>query len=343
MTTRFDRHALRIVDAAYGLERTTEGWMDTVLQSALPALDQGLGLVGIRFRITDAGTVQYVGEPQSIGPTPPGLGEELRQASEALPVEVVRDTYAHHYAYDTSSGGYSRIAPEADLEGWEVMAVARTLGVRDTLVAKMIDANRNGILLTAAMPTVRFADREQEPRWRLVMAHLLAGLRLRQALGEGDGEAVLHADGRVVHAESDARSSAARDALRRAAVAIDRARSSAGARDPDAALRAWQGLVEGRWSLVDRFDSDGRRFLVARRNDPLVPAPRALSERERQIAAYAGLGHSNKRIAYTLGLAPSTVSSHLQAAMRRLGARDPAALADLFFTPPVEDDENGPS
>jgi hypothetical protein len=39
---------------------------------------------------------------------------------------------------------------------------------------------------------------------------------------------------------------------------------------------------------------------------------------------------------------PSTVSSHLQAAMRRLGARDRAALADLFFTPPAVDADQEP-
>ena len=123
------------------------------------------------------------------------------------------------------------------------------------LAVAMIDANRNGILLSAAMPEIRLVEREQERRWRLVMAYLLAGLRLRQALGDDDGEAVLEPDGRVVHAEADARSTDARDALRRAALAVDRARSSAGDREPDAALLAWQGLVEGRWSLVDRFDN----------------------------------------------------------------------------------------
>ena len=339
MTTRFDRQALRIVETAYGLERSTDAWMGSVLEAALPSLDQGLGLFGIRFRISETGLVEYVGEAHGVGATPPGWGEQLRAVSEALPTEAVRETYAHHHACDTTSGGYSRIAPGADLDEADFMQDAHRLGIRDTLAAKMIDANRNGILLSAAMPEIRLVEREQERRWRLVMAHLLAGLRLRQALADDDGEAVLEPDGRVVHAEADARSTDARDALRRAALAVDRARSSAGDREPDEALRAWQGLVEGRWSLVDRFDSDGRRFLVARRNDPVVPSPRALSERERQIAAYAGLGHSNKRIAYTLGLAPSTVSSHLQAAMRRLGVRDPAALSDIFFTPPKDEDE----
>src|SRR5690606_500357 len=173
-------------------------------------------------------------------------------------------------------------------------------------------------------------------RWRLLRAHILAGLRLHRNLVE---EAVLDRHGKVVHAEGEARETRALDALRERARHIDRARSAEGRRDPEAALRVWQGLVNGRWSLVDKFDSDGRRYLIARRNEPGegVAALRPLSRRERQILAYAALGYANKHIAYTLGLAPSTVSSHLRSAMRRVGASTRAALADLW-APAVQDE-----
>lgn len=48
------------------------------------------------------------------------------------------------------------------------------------------------------------------------------------------------------------------------------------------------------------------------------------------MLAYVSMGYSNKQIAYTLGLAPSTVSSHLRSAMRRLGARTIAMLTELW-------------
>jgi hypothetical protein len=73
------------------------------------------------------------------------------------------------------------------------------------------------------------------------------------------------------------------------------------------AVEIWRGLVAGLWSLVDHIDTDGRRYLVAHRNDPTTPDPRALTERERQVVAYADLGQSNKLIAYQLGLSVSTV------------------------------------
>jgi DNA-binding NarL/FixJ family response regulator len=117
--------------------------------------------------------------------------------------------------------------------------------------------------------------------------------------------------------------------LRRAARAIDRARTKSRS-DEDAALDAWQGLVAGRWSLVDRFDSDGRRYLVARRNDPDVPDPRALTRRERQVLAYAALGHPLKLVAYSLGLSVSTIALHRARAMRKLGLRSQAEVVRLF-------------
>ena len=75
---------------------------------------------------------------------------------------------------------------------------------------------------------------------------------------------------------------------------------------------------DGRWSLLDHFDSDGRRFVVAHRNDARVADVRGLTLRERQVLAYAGLGHSNKVIAYELGLSTSTVSTHLARARKKM-------------------------
>jgi DNA-binding CsgD family transcriptional regulator len=215
-----------------------------------------------------------------------------------------------------------------DFKPFEIM---RGFGIRDMFGVTGYDPSGTGLLMCAPMrASERVEDREVE-RWRMLRAHLLAGLRLQMSLGlAADGDAVLTPRGRVLHAEGAARTSRAREALRQRAHQIDRARSAAGRRDPMGAIEAWRGLVDGTWSLIDRFDRDGRRYLVAHRNDPQVVAPRPLSPRERQILAYAALGYSNKHIAYVLDLAPSTISSHLRSAMRRMGVRDRASLALLW-------------
>ena len=71
--------------------------------------------------------------------------------------------------------------------------------------------------------------------------------------------------------------------------------------------------------MLDQFDRDGRRYYVARANEPPVDALAKLSARETQVVKAAALGHSNKHIAYELGIGPSTVAVHLKAASAKLG------------------------
>ena len=132
-----------------------------------------------------------------------------------------------------------------------------------------------------------------------------------------------------MHARGDARDADARSALRDAALRFDRARSRRGADSPEGALALWRALVEGRWSLVERFESDGRRIMVARRNDPASRASRALSEHERKVVALLALGHSLKVCAYELGRAESTISEMAHSAMRKLRVRTRAELVEL--------------
>jgi DNA-binding CsgD family transcriptional regulator len=140
-------------------------------------------------------------------------------------------------------------------------------------------------------------------------------------------ECVLAPDGRAVHAEGDATAIGARGLLRDAVVRRDRARMREARREPQEALALWPALVSGRWSLVDRFERDGRRYVVARRNEPSPPGPLALTLRERQICGHLVQGDSAKLTAYTLGLAASTVSAVARSALLKLGVRTVSQLA----------------
>jgi hypothetical protein len=101
----------------------------------------------------------------------------------------------------------------------------------------------------------------------------------KRSVEPADNEAVLESSGKVAHADGQAATKDAQSRLRAAAKAIDCARSRARA-EPDEALELWRGLAAGRWSLVDQFDSDGRRYIVARKNEPQVQDPRHLSLRK---------------------------------------------------------------
>jgi DNA-binding CsgD family transcriptional regulator len=105
----------------------------------------------------------------------------------------------------------------------------------------------------------------------------------------------------------------------------DRARKTENCSDADHAFRLWEGLLSGGWTLVDWFDADGRRFVIARRCQTRL-APRGLTAREREVALRAALGESSKATSYQLGISPSRVSTLLRAAMAKLGVRTKAQL-----------------
>jgi DNA-binding CsgD family transcriptional regulator len=198
----------------------------------------------------------------------------------------------------------------------------------DTLDIMARNPDGSGILLSTILPTKTHLSPKKVTQWEQVAAHLAAGLRLRQSLGRAIGDesdisenadAILDPDGRVQHAATGAKPKNMRTALRDAALKVDKARGKLRVKDPVEAVDIWKGLVAGQWSLVDRFDTDGRRFYVAHRNGPTLPGPNALTNREQQVAAFAAMGDSNKLIAYRLGLSKSTVGTYLTSAKLKLG------------------------
>ncbi|MGH7440742.1 MAG: LuxR C-terminal-related transcriptional regulator [Polyangiaceae bacterium] len=78
------------------------------------------------------------------------------------------------------------------------------------------------------------------------------------------------------------------------------------------------------------MDTDGKRFLVARKNDPEAPEVSGLTLRERQVVAARARGLSLKLIAYELGLSIAAVGKSLQAGMTKLGVPSDAELPALF-------------
>ena len=135
---------------------------------------------------------------------------------------------------------------------------------------------------------------------------------------------------RFLHATSAAKEPAAREGLAEAVRRMELARGRLRRADPDEALALWQGLVDGTWSLVDHSDSDGKRYLLARRNEPGMRDPRALARHERAALAFAALGHQNKYISYLLGISVSAVAQNLRTAQRKLGLASRNELIQRF-------------
>jgi DNA-binding CsgD family transcriptional regulator len=319
---------VELVEAAYQHADRPEPWLNRLID-AVAHLDSGLGICAYTWAETPAG-IQRTSDIV-VRNAPDGVAE-LADAFVAAPTFAEQDiAYRRTPACMTMSQAFGSRPPDTIDEGfWLFFDRALKVGIGDLIGIKTVDPTGVGAALAVLLPRPEpgAVNEREEALWHRAMVHVSAGLRLGGALRVENADAVLEPDGRCVHAEGRARARTAREALRDAALRVDHARTNL-RDDPRAALDAWRGLVDGRWSLVDHFDHDGRHYLLAHQNDPKLADPRALSVRERQTAAYAAMGWSNKEIAYALGVAPSTVSSHLAAARRKLGVTDDAHLGQL--------------
>jgi DNA-binding CsgD family transcriptional regulator len=227
-------------------------------------------------------------------------------------------------------------AAEDDLEAFQT--VMRHFDfARDGLGMSSFDPSGSGVYLIAPLPKVTTLTEKSRERWQMVAAHFGAGHRLRRALRDAGpepatdlphgAEAVIDPTTfRVTDAQGQAKSADALGALREAALRVDRARGRLRASDPEQALGLWKALVRGRWSTVDWFDSDGRRYVLGLPNAPEVGDPRGLTERETQVVALVLCGQSNKLIAYHLGLSTGRISTLLRSAMRKFSVQTRSQL-----------------
>lgn len=72
-------------------------------------------------------------------------------------------------------------------------------------------------------------------------------------------EIIMDSGGKLHHTCEFAKDQDTRENLRAIVRRIERTRTQAGRANPDEALNNWEGLVNGRWSIVDRFDTDEHR------------------------------------------------------------------------------------
>jgi DNA-binding CsgD family transcriptional regulator len=327
---------ISVVEASYDLKGSEEDWLRGIAASVRPALDRGFGIVAVTFqcppsarRLASLDSVVIDGPPWLAAAHAAFWSSHRGPARKrAILPKLTHLTYRHVVGY----AALSEIIERSDVpDTFSVDPYASRYGYRDFLALQGREPGGLGVNIGALVPERIRTVSTDRARFLRVAAHLSAGLRLRRALAAGGGaeEAFLRADGACLHAVAAAQSTSARERLRAAAKAIDRARGRLRRSNEAEALDLWRGLCAGRWSLVDRFDSDGRRFVVARRNPPEVQDPRDLTLRERQIVGYAALGWSNKLIAYALGLSLSAVAFHLASSERKLGVLSRTGLIEL--------------
>jgi DNA-binding CsgD family transcriptional regulator len=324
------RDYLSIVEAAYALRTDEKTWLQGITDAAAPVVDDGFGVCANTFDASDPSNVAF-----GAGATAGGMTrEELlagQRASTSAPVPVVRK-------YFCEGPSISFVSARADIKSRRSKAKAKaaesTPGAPDIMSVRAKNPFGQGVLVCVPITRAgRFGPRVRS-RLGMVAAHLAAALRLRM-LGVQpieQSEAIFSSAGKAEHLSSDL-TKLPRSALERGVEGFLEARRLQRA-EPDQAIELWSALVGGKWSVFDQFDRDGRRFIVARRNELALADPRMLTTAERMILLYASWGHSLKLISYEVGLSQSSVFAQLKLAMRKLGLRRRSELLGLFEPSP---------
>lgn len=330
---------LAVLEAAYRLDGDDAAWLDRVARTVQKQLDlRRHGTFAFFYELGSDGVVRTQ-TPVSLE-VPPPFDRDVVRIPEALPPWYVRETFARHPCNSALHTGSARARA---LTRMQLPQTLGPIGWRDIFVVNGLDPTGHGVYVATGRKRATPLPTPQRARWTRLAVHLASAWRLRRQLRDAAArsvdaaEAVLAPDGKIAHALEAAKPREARRQLTQAAHVIERARTRRG-RD-DRAVAEWTGLIAARWSLVDHFEADGKRWLLARRNDVAsVGDAAALSPRELQAVAFAALGHDNKLIAYEMGITAETVRVLLHRAARKLRARDRNELitrARLTFTPTV--------
>jgi DNA-binding CsgD family transcriptional regulator len=321
-TTDVTADPIATIEAVYAEAPSDSDWLHGVVASAASVLDPELALIAYTFELGPHGPPRILDSFVHGSHSERYLETSHRMIAEAG--EAARDGFA------------SQVSLLSEVIGPPIASdfLERHLGYLgepvDCLGIVGHDPSGGGAVVSAAVPAGWKLVPAFRRRWRYLTAHLATGFRLRRRSGAPADEAILDLGGKLYDASGEAKSREARVVLRQAVRAIDRARANR-KKSPDEAVAGWQALVRARWSLVDRFDSDGRTFVIAKPNPPSTPPRRPLTPRETAVVSLAALGRSNKLIAYELGVSVGSVGNYLVRAAKKLGVHSRADLLRAYL------------
>jgi DNA-binding CsgD family transcriptional regulator len=328
-------HAIDLIEAAYDLDKLDGDWLPNLIQAGAPILDQGLGVVGFEFvRAPGGGAGEARLENMRLERLPEDFLQRFEAARQFVSAACFREITKVGFA-----GTWSEVTRDYPDDRHLFLDA---LGYPDLLGITAVDPNGVGVQFVAPMPKNTKLTPKARERWKMLGAHIASAFRLRQALigAHGppednptglprDAEAIFDASGfRIVDSVGQAKNKSAADILREAARNVDRARGDLRREDPQQALKVWTALVRGRWSMLDWFDTDGRRFVLALPNAPKLTDPRGLTDQESQVVSFVLHGETSKMIAYRVGLSAPRVSGLLKSAMRKLGVTSRTQLVE---------------
>lgn len=315
---RFD--LLTVLEQGYDLDRPLGAWMLGIVDAVRPGFPDGTFVGGSIVRFGEGAEARVEFEVRD--PDEPGhYAGVVRGVFDAMPPAALTQLFGA-----APFVGEARSVPE-----FEAMIDGVSTPGHESLGFCVGDGRGTGLALGSFVPAgTRMTARDRE-RWFRIVAHLGSAIRLRTrfAPGRGSAEAVFTPSGGIEHLAPSLVEGTTRDALVDAVQRLARAKAMRRS-SPDDALALFRALVEGRYSVVDWIDTDGKRFVVAHENPMPRGSLRALGPREAQVAERMVEGRSNSEIGYLLGLAPGTVNRIARDVLAKLGGARRADLPTLF-------------
>ena len=323
--------AIDIVEAAYRLDGTESEWLEGLLAHAAADLELGCGVYAYTL---DERAPEHAGMVFAQRDLDMGFGSRLLDLNE----KVLPPLCAIGRTRLTSCGGLEQFLGASSPVVADFRSLLAPSGIKDGFSASAQDTEGGSVTLCAPSRDVSMPPPRVRGIWRRVALHVASALRLRRKLvatatgKEARRDALLDPSGKFHDVEGTLKDdTSARGVLIEAVKAMEHARGADMRASPARALELWQGLVGGEWSLVEHWESAGRRYLAAYQNRPELRDPRGLNPLERSILKYLALGGTNKDIMFALGLPSGTVSAAVTQILKKLKVPrrvDLAVLAD---------------
>ncbi len=316
---------VRLIEAAHDGGGDLQAWAEQLVAAGKSLMMSSAFNVGIARR-TQRG-FDILGASSVL----PGLIEFWLKLMPSIEPELLDGFWRHPQFVSTAASIAGAEPRPTGVDGFYEL-----VGARDILgVVALVD----DVSVTLGAPFDARLQIAPHDRQLLVQValHIESSLRLR--VRPGDQLAILHPDGRLLHAQGSARDDETRARLAHHVGVVERSRTRKGRQQAES-VQAWSALVSGRWGLVERHEPGGGRHYAVLETTRARHL-RALSELETHAVELSARGLSGKSVAYALGVEPPTVSKQLASAALKLGVQSRTDLvrmvANLLRSGPVRE------
>lgn len=324
-----------IIEAAYRLAVPGETWMKGILEVVRPQWDDGLGVGMFEMALDEQGR-PTIGTSFFDSDEPDLFAEMVSKMTLSVDDQQLEHAFCKPMICATISERMAPVYPDFR-DDPIYQEFGHPIGMYDCLGVRVADPSGTMVLMLAPLSEISTTDPAQRHHWARLAAHVAAAYRLRREQGArpvepDEADAVLSADGKVEHlAEAALKDDEiSLERLEAAAEAIGRARGELRHSAPADAVELWKTLVQARYSVLEHVDTDGKKMLIARRNEAATGEPLSLSPRERHVVQFAAMGHSDRLIAYELGLSNSDVEQLLASGLEKLQFESRGELLRLW-------------